>query len=101
MTTSCLGFIVSSIPKRMRNIWSLSSMLSVIFTMVPPLFYPYTLLPKGLLYVFMLSPVTLASIMLQNAAGLTPYLWYALPVLVIETVVLFAVAKPLTRWRSK
>jgi ABC-2 type transport system permease protein len=101
MATSSIGFIVSSIPRRMRNLWAMSSMMSIIFTLVPPLFYPYSILPGGLLYLFMLSPVTPASIMLQNAAGLTPYLWYALPVLVIETVVLFLIAKPLTRWRTR
>ncbi len=101
IAASSLAFIVGSIPKHMRNVWGFTGIISVIFSLVPPIFYPYTILPKPLLWIFMLSPATPASIILQNISNLTPYLWYCLPVLIIETIVYFLLAKPLTRWREK
>lgn len=101
VSISALALILASIPKHLRNVWGFLGILTVVFTFVPPLFYKYTILSKPLLYVFMLSPVTSAAIMVQNMAGLTPTLWYAPFVLVIETIIYFIIAKPLTQWRTK
>jgi ABC-2 type transport system permease protein len=101
VSISALALILASIPKHLRNVWGFLGILTVVFTFVPPLFYKYTVLPAPLLYIFMLSPVTSAAIMIQNMAELTPFLWYAPLVLIIETIVYFIIAKPLTQWRTK
>lgn len=101
VSVSAISLILASIPRHLRNVWGFLGILTVVFTFIPPLFYKYTALAKPLLYIFMLSPVTSAAIMVQNMAGLTPFLWYAPIVLVVETAVYFAIAKPLTQWRTK
>ena len=100
LSTLSIAFMIASFAKHTRNIWGISSIMVVLLTMVPPTFYPYTILPKAVLYLFMLSPVTLAAIASQGAFGLTPPLSYAIPLLVAETIIYFAIAMKLTKWRE-
>ncbi len=100
LSTLSIAFMIASFAKHTRNIWGISSIMVVLLTMVPPTFYPYTILPKAVLYLFMLSPVTLAAIASQGAFGLTPQLSYAIPLLVAETIIYFAIAMKLTKWRE-
>ena len=100
LSTLSIAFMIASFAKHTRNIWGISSIMVVLLTMVPPTFYPYTILPKVVLYLFMLSPVTLAAIASQDAFGLTPPLSYAIPLLVAETIIYFAIAMKLTKWRE-
>ena len=100
LSTLSIALMIASFAKHTRNIWGISSIMVVLLTMVPPTFYPYTILPKAVLYLFMLSPVTLAAIASQGAFGLTPQLSYAIPLLVAETIIYFAIAMKLTKWRE-
>ncbi len=100
LSTLSIAFMIASFAKHTRNIWGISSIMVVLLTMIPPTFYPYTILPKAVLYLFMLSPVTLAAIASQDAFGLTPPLSYAIPLLVAETIIYFAIAMKLTKWRE-
>lgn len=100
-STLSIAFMISSFVKHIRNIWGIDAIMVVLLTMIPPTFYPYTLLPKAVLYAFMLSPVTPAAIASQSAFGLTKAFPYALPILIIETIIYFAIAAKLTRWREK
>lgn len=100
LSTLSIAFMIASFAKHTRNIWGITSIMVVLLTMVPPTFYPYTILPKAVLYLFMLSPVTLAAIASQGAFGLTPQLSYAIPLLVAETIIYFAIAMKLTKWRE-
>ncbi len=100
LSTLSIAFMIASFAKHTRNIWGISSIMVVLLTMVPPTFYPYTILPKAVLYLFMLSPVTLAAIASQGAFDLTPPLSYAIPLLVAETIIYFAIAMKLTKWRE-
>lgn len=100
ISTTALAFILSSIPRHMRNVWGMSGVLSLALTLVPPIFYPYTLLPKPLLYLFMLSPATPAAVLIQGVAGLQPLYTPAAYILVIEVFALLWLAKRFTKWRQ-
>ncbi len=100
IATTALAFILSSIPSHMRNVWGMSGVLSLALTLVPPIFYPYTLLPKPLLYLFMLSPATPAAMLVQGLAGLQPLYLPAFYVLVAETLAMLWLAKRFTKWRQ-
>jgi ABC-2 type transport system permease protein len=106
IATSSIAFIVAGMVKHVRNIWGIASILSIAMTLLPPTFYPYTSLPNYALYVLSISPVTPAAILAQSAFGLIKPLNYALiyemaALLLLETIVFFALAKHFTVWREK
>ncbi len=106
IATSSIAFVVAGMVKHIRNIWGIASLLSIIMTLLPPTFYPYTALPSFALYALAISPVTPAAILAQSAFGLIKPLNYGLvyamaALLVIETIVFFALARHFTVWREK
>ena len=46
ISTSSIAFWISGLTKTSRNVWGLTSLLSIFMTIIPPTFYSYTLLPK-------------------------------------------------------
>jgi ABC-2 type transport system permease protein len=107
LSTSAIAFIISGLVKHVRNVWGIVGILSIIMTVIPPTFYPYTDLQNfstSLIYILSISPVTPAAISAQIIFGLEPWnmaiLTYSLLTLVAETVIYFAIAKYLIRWRE-
>ena len=107
LSTSAIAFIISGLVKHVRNVWGIVGILSIIMTVIPPTFYPYTDLQNfstSLIYILSISPVTPAAISAQIIFGLEPWnmaiLAYSLLTLVAETVIYFAIAKYLIRWRE-
>lgn len=109
LSTSAISFIISSMVNHVRNIWGITSILSIVMTVIPPTFYPYTFLDGkignyGLIYAMSLSPATPAAVSAQMVFGLEPWnngLFTAMfLVMILETAVYFAIAKYLTRWRE-
>ncbi len=104
VATSSLSFIISGIIKHVRNVWGIAAILSVVMTVLPPTFYPYTYISNIshlALYLLFISPATPAAVIAQGAFGLAPFYWPAVYVLIIETAAYFAVARLLIRWREK
>ncbi|MDE1852018.1 MAG: ABC transporter permease [Candidatus Micrarchaeota archaeon] len=96
-----ISFFVGSIFRRTNGIWTTASVLAVALTMLPPSYYPYTLLPKPLLYALMISPVTPGAMILQGYYGISPINNYAFAVLAIEAVLYFVLAGKFTPWGDK
>ncbi|MEM0157131.1 MAG: ABC transporter permease [Thermoplasmataceae archaeon] len=101
ISTSSISFIVSSSIKHVRNVWGIAGIMSVVMTVLPPTFYPYTYIPKIAIYALSVSPVTPAAILTQGAFNLSPLMVIEIPVLLAEAVVYFSLARYLTRWREK
>jgi ABC-2 type transport system permease protein len=105
IATSSISFIVAGMVKHVRNIWGIASILSVVMTLLPPTFYPYTELPPAALYALSISPVTPAAILAQNAFGLVPFnitlVYEMVAILLLETIVFFSLARHFTVWREK
>jgi ABC-2 type transport system permease protein len=99
-TTSIAVFVGSKI-RRTVGMWSISGILSALFTLLPPTFYPYTVLPKIALYILAISPVTPAAIILQGAYGLGPVNLFAPFLLVAEVIIYIFIARTFGRWREK
>jgi ABC-2 type transport system permease protein len=93
-----IAVYVGSIFKSISSVWTTASMLGVILTMIPPTYYPYTLLPKPILYIVALSPVTPASVILQGYYGLAPVNNYMFLVLFAEAVIYLSLARKYSRW---
>ncbi len=101
IATSSISFIISGMISHVRNVWGIAGILSIVMTVLPPTFYPYTSLPHTALYFLYLSPATPAAVIAQGAFGLEPVEFFAVYVLLIETVVFFLLARLMTRWREK
>ncbi len=99
--TMAISFTIFGFIKHVRNIWGIAGIVSILLTVLPPTFYPYTILPKALLYVFMISPITSVAMLAQGAFGLAPIAYYAIPVLIIEIIIFSLIGIKLMRWREK
>lgn len=100
ISTSSLSMVLASRLKHTRHSWGLAGLLSIAFTVIPPMYYPYDVLPRPILYALMLSPPTPGAVILQSYYGLAPgELWPGL-VLVGETVAFLLMARYFTRWRE-
>lgn len=101
LSTSAISFIIAGAIRHIRNVWGIVGILSIIMTVLPPTYYPYTYLPRSIIYVLAISPATPAAIILQGAFGLSPEFLPMILVLVGETIVYLSLAKYFTRWREK
>lgn len=100
LSTNAFAFALSSFVAHVRNVWGATTILSLALTILPPIFYPYTVLPAPLLYLFSLSPATVAAIAVQGFYGLSPFNIYAVYVLVIESVLYFFLSMHFVKWRE-
>jgi ABC-2 type transport system permease protein len=99
--TMAISFTIFGFIKHVRNIWGIAGIVSILLTVLPPTFYPYFILPKALLYVFMISPITEVAMLSQGIFGLAPMAFYAIPVLVVEIIIYSLIGIKLMRWREK
>lgn len=95
------AFWLSTLIQHMRNVWGFVSILSVLFTVLPPVFYPYTILPTWLLGIFMVSPATPAAMIVQGITGLAPFNPLAVVWFAIEFVIYTALGVKFVKWRQK
>lgn len=101
VAVSSIAFFLSSFPSRNRSVWSYTNIIALMLSLFPPIYYPYTLLPKPVFYLFLLSPSTSAAILIQSLYGLVPSFPPAIYIFVIESIFWFVVAAKFLRWRSK
>lgn len=98
LITSPISFWISSFIRHTFNVWTMSTLLSIILITISPTFYPYTYLPHTVLYAMTLLPTTSAAMLEQGMFNLAPMNWYPLIILIVETVGFFFIAKYLTKW---
>ncbi len=70
--SSSIGYVVSTLFKDMRAIWPYSSLLTNLFGVVPPVFYPLALVPADWQWAALLLPTSSAAILIDSVAGLQP-----------------------------
>jgi ABC-2 type transport system permease protein len=102
LAISNLSFIIAGLLKHIRNVWGITAILSIIMTVLPPTFYPYTYLPRGIVYILSISPVTPAAVLLQTVlfrGSLSVQLAMIL-LLLAETVILTLLGRRFIRWRE-
>jgi ABC-2 type transport system permease protein len=100
VATYSISFWFSGVVKNNRYTPAIGTVLGLLMITLPPTFYPYTYLPKSALYILTFIPTTPAVILAQGVFGIAPMQWYMLPVLIIETLAYFLIAKYLTKWRE-
>ncbi|MGC8593829.1 MAG: ABC transporter permease [Nitrososphaeria archaeon] len=95
-----LAFMIAGMMKHIRNVWGIVSILSIILSVIPPIFYPYTYLPRYVLYVLSISPATPGSVIAQGVFGMQPLNYTMLIVLIAETVIYFVLGMNFIKWRE-
>ncbi len=100
ISTTSISFIISGSIKHLRNIWGITGILTILTSILPPTFYPYTYVPRFFLYIIALSPTTPAAVIAQGAFGLAPAFNTMIYVLIIETAIYAILARILVRWRE-
>ena len=101
LATTSIAILAGSRIKRTIGMWAISGIISSVFTLIPPTFYPYTVLPKPLLYLFAISPITSAAVTLQGVYGLGPVDSIMFPLLIAEAAFYILMVRLLGRWREK
>ncbi|MCY0882661.1 MAG: ABC transporter permease, partial [Acidianus infernus] len=91
---------LASLIKHTRHSWGLSTFLSLIFTILPPLYYPYSILPRDILYALMLSPSTPASMIIQGLLNLQKMNLLAVAVFILESIVFISLPRYAMKWRE-
>ncbi len=103
-TMSAMGFFLSSHMLHMRNATQVISFVNVILAVLPPVFYPITIMPEMLQPLGYAVPTTHASLMLQHIIGReTPEGWslgFGFAVQVAYLVGFVALAKTRAIWRE-
>ncbi|MGC9134017.1 MAG: daunorubicin ABC transporter ATP-binding protein [Caldisphaera sp.] len=100
IASTSLAYMTGSRVSHMRNSWGVGSFLSVILTMLPPLYYPYTFLPKYAIIPLMISPATPASILLQIFMVKSSLNYELLLILLFETLIYLFLALKVGKWEE-
>lgn len=101
---SALGFTLATYFEDVRETFVFSALVSLLLSVLPPVYYPLTALPESVRFLAFLSPTTYAADLLHGAFGLGssvpggPVIDWA--VLVGFTAALFLLASFKARWRE-
>jgi ABC-2 type transport system permease protein len=100
-----IGFMLSTFSSDVVQSYAFSRLLSLLFTTLPPVYYPITLMPYPLNYFALLSPTTYAAMIMQSSTGYLELsaveLGASWAVLLAVCGVIMFVAIKKTRWREK
>ncbi|MGP8076105.1 MAG: ABC transporter permease [Thermoplasmata archaeon] len=101
---SARAFTLATYFKDVRETFIFSPMLSLVFTVLPPVYYPISALPAWAQVASRVSPTTYAAGLVQGAVGLQPLSFSAAAldwaVLIAFTVALFIIAALKARWKE-
>jgi ABC-2 type transport system permease protein len=101
ITTSSIGFFLSTYVLNTRTAFLTVAFISIILSVLPPVFYPLQIIPDRLRWLAEIVPTTHSSVLIQSAVGLptaqsqTSMSWLALPVF---TIVFLSLALFKAKW---
>jgi ABC-2 type transport system permease protein len=104
LTSIAIGYTLSTFSSDIVQSFAFSRLISTLFSTLPPVYYPITLIPVPYRYLAYLSPTTYAAEISQHATGFlslsTPAVTLAWGVLCATTGILALVAVKKARWRE-
>jgi ABC-2 type transport system permease protein len=104
ISTSLIGFTISTFFNSLRHVWPMASILSMVLSLLPPIYYPATVLPHGWQWIGALTPTGASAMILHQVAGLVEVEATAL-VASIASLAAYAVTLLLSslkvRWRER
>lgn len=99
-STTCLAITLASLIKHTRHSWGISTFMSLLLTILPPLYYPYTVLPNWALDVLYISPATPISVFLQGYLKMQDFSVFPLTLFLIESAILLILPFTVMKWRE-
>lgn len=104
LASIALGYTLSTFSSDIVQSFAFSRLISTLFSTLPPVYYPITLIPVPFRYAAYLSPTTYAAEISQNATGLlslsSPEVAGAWGILFVVTGLLALIAMKKARWRE-
>jgi len=94
ITTSSIGFFLSTYVLNTRTAFLTVAFISIVLSVLPPVFYPLQIIPERLRWLAEIVPTTHSSVLIQNAIGIqtppgqTTLSWLALPVFALVFLLL-------------
>jgi len=104
ITTSAIGFFLSTYVLNTRTAFLTVAFISIVLSVLPPVFYPVQIIPDRLRWLAEIVPTTHSSVLIQYAVGLPTSQsqvsgsWFALP---LFTVVFLSLALFKAKWTEK
>jgi len=104
LSLSGLSFTLATFVKEPRFVWPLSGILSFAISVIPPVYYPSTILPHWIAGISMFIPTSTAAALFHYHSGLIDSL--PLPeailwaILIIETIAFLEISMYRSRWRE-
>ncbi len=99
-----LGFMLSTFSADVVQSYAFSRLLSLLFSTLPPVYYPITYIPSPYRYLAYLSPTTYAAEIMHSATGYlkipTNLLVFDWVILVGVSAVILFIAVKKTRWKD-
>jgi len=101
ITTSAIGFFLSTYVLNTRTAFLTVAFISIVLSVLPPVFYPLQVVPDQLRWLAELVPTTHSSVLIENAVGLPSVTsqvlmsWLALPVF---TIIFLSLALFKAKW---
>jgi len=104
ISSSMMGFTISTFFRVLRHVWPMASILSMVLSFLPPVYYPATVLPQGFQWIGALAPTGAAAMVLHHVAGLVEVEAVALAAsmtsLTAYSVALSLLSSLKARWRE-
>jgi ABC-2 type transport system permease protein len=99
-----LGFMLSTFSNDVVQSYAFSRLISLLFTTLPPVYYPITYVPAVYRYIAYLSPTTYVAEIMQSATGYlkisTNMIIFDWAVLLVVCIIILFVAYKKTRWKD-
>ena len=104
LTSIAIGYTLSTFSSDIVQSFAFSRLISTLFSTLPPVYYPITLIPLPYRYVAYLSPTTYAAEISQHATGFLSLSTFGIAsawgVLFATTAILALIAVKKARWRE-
>ncbi len=102
IATTAIGFFFSAYAPSTQNAFIINGFITTILSVLPPVYYPISLLPSYLVPIAVVLPTTVAASMFQGALGLgysiAPVI--SLAVLTAQAVILLLLVSFRMKWRE-
>ena len=100
-----LGFFLATYLRDIRETFAISPLLSLVLSVLPPVYYPVALIPENVRWLGYLAPTADASELIQGALGITSLTtldWIrSAAILIAFTVAFMLLAMFKAQWREK
>ncbi|MEM0044010.1 MAG: ABC transporter permease [Sulfolobales archaeon] len=91
INTASTAFLLSTFIRSEKYVWPLSSILGLVLSVFPPVYYPLTILPKEIWFVALTPPTASTAFLIEVYTGMISvdliYVVYAVLNLMLQTIV--------------